>query len=77
MLRRCVVLALFAHSSLAHAQQVQIFVKSQFRANEPKVVVVTSPVPAARFDASLDHDGKPLQVAHGPARAGEHVQLKL
>jgi len=77
MLRRCAVLALLAVPSLAHAQQVQISVKPQFRANEPKVVVVTSPVPAARFDASLDHDGKPVQVAHGPARAGEHVQLNL
>jgi flagellar motor protein MotB len=77
MLRRCVVVALLACSAPAFAQQVQISVKPQFRANEPTVVVVTSPVPAARFDASLDHEGKSVQVAHGPARAGEHVQLKL
>lgn len=76
MLRRCAILAILALASTARAQ-VQFNVKPQFKANEPKFISVTSAVPAARFDASLDHEGKPVQVAHGPARAGERVQLKL
>lgn len=81
MVRRCAILALpavlLAASPSARAQQSQISVKPQFRAGEPIVVTVTPPVAAARFDAALDHEGKPVQVAHGPARAGEHVPLKL
>src|SRR3954464_12523046 len=77
MLRRCVVVASLAFSTLALAQQVQIEVKPQFRRGEPVVLALTSPVPAARFDASLDHEGKPVQVAHGAARAGERVSLRL
>ncbi|MGZ3440965.1 MAG: OmpA family protein [Polyangia bacterium] len=77
MLRRCVVVAFLAVSSVAVAQQPALFVKPQFKPNEPKVLEVTTPVAAARFDASLDHEGKPVQVAHGPARAGERVRLVL
>ena len=77
MLRRCAVLALLVVPAVAAAQQPQISVKPQFRAGEPIAVTVTPPVAASRFDASLDHEGRPVQVAHGPARAGEHVQLKL
>ena len=77
MLRRCAVVALLFVSSVAAAQQPQIYVKPQFRVGEPAVLTVTSPVAAVRFDAALDHDGKPVQIAHGPARAGERVQLKL
>ncbi len=81
MLRRCAILALLtvllAFSPTARAQQSQISVKPQFRAGEPIAITVTSPVAAARIEASLDHDGRPVQVTHGPARAGEHVQLKL
>jgi outer membrane protein OmpA-like peptidoglycan-associated protein len=77
MLRRCAVLALACVSSVAVAQQPQIAVKPQFKAGEPIAITVTPPAAAVRFDASLDHEGKPVQVAHGPARAGEHVSLKL
>jgi len=77
MLRRCAVLALSFLSTVAAAQEPQLFVKPQFKPSEPIVLTVTSPVPAVRFDASLDHDGKPVQVSHGPARAGEKVQLRL
>ena len=77
MLRRCVVLALLAAPVVAGAQQVQIEVKSQLRAGERATIAVTPPVAAARFDASLDHEGKPVQVAHGPARAHERVTLAL
>ena len=77
MLRRCAVLAILGLSAVAAAQTPQVSVKPQFRAGEPIAITVTSPVAAARFDASLDHEGKPVQVAHGPARAGERVQLKL
>jgi outer membrane protein OmpA-like peptidoglycan-associated protein len=77
MLRRCVVVALVAAWLPARAQQVQIEVKPQFRAGEKIAITVASPVAAVRFDASLDHEGKPVQVAHGPARAGEHVHLPL
>ena len=77
MLRRCAVVVLLCLSSIAVAQQPQISVKPQFKLGEPTVLTVTSPVAAARFDAALDHEGKPVQIAHGPARAGERVQLKL
>ena len=77
MLRCCAVLALMAVSTVAAAQQSQISVKPQFRPGEPIVIAVTSPVAAVRFDASLDHEGKPVQVAHGPARARQRVLLRL
>src|SRR6476659_7547484 len=77
MLRRCAVLALVCASAVAGAQQPQISVKPQFKAGEPIAITVIPPAAAARFDASLDHEGKPVQVAHGPAKAGEHVQLRL
>jgi outer membrane protein OmpA-like peptidoglycan-associated protein len=78
MLRAILVaFACCALPAVAAAQQPQIAVKPQFRAGEKIAVTVSSPVPATRFDLSLDHEGKPVQVAHGPARAGEHVQLVL
>lgn len=77
MLRRCVVLAMSCLSAAAFAQQPRIEVRPQFRAGERITIAVTSPVAAARFDASLDHEGKPVAVAHGAARAGERVLLAL
>jgi outer membrane protein OmpA-like peptidoglycan-associated protein len=77
MLRSCAIVLLLALPTVAAAQQPQISVKPQFKPGEPIAVAVTSPVAAVRFDLSLDHEGKPVQVAHGPARAGEHVLLKL
>ena len=77
MLRRCVVVVLLAVSPVVAAQQPGIYVKPQFKLSEPKVLEVTTPVAAARFDASLDHEGKPVQISHGAARAGERVRLVL
>ncbi len=77
MLRRCVIVVFLGLSTVAVAQEPQLYVKPQFKLGEPIVLTVTSPVAVVRFDASLDHDGKPVQIAHGPARAGEKVQLKL
>ncbi len=77
MLRRCAILALLTVPTVAAAQQVQFDLKPQFKPGEPIVITAVSPVAVARVDASFDHEGKPVQIAHGPARAGERMQLKL
>ncbi|MDB4971312.1 MAG: OmpA family protein [Myxococcales bacterium] len=82
MLRRRVVLALFALSAAlvpatARAQQLQIEVKSQLRAGERANVAVTAPVAVVRVHAELDHEGKKVTLEHGALRAGQRAQLAL
>lgn len=79
MLRRCAVVAwslLLLSPALAGAQ-VQFNVKPQFRPGERIAIDVTPAVPIAGIEATLQRDGKPLTVKHGPARANELVHVAL
>jgi outer membrane protein OmpA-like peptidoglycan-associated protein len=76
MLRRCALIVLLVLPALAHGQ-VQFNVKPQFRPGERISIDVTPAVPIAGIEATLERDGNPVTVKHGPAKANELVHVVL